>query len=283
MPKISNSISSFSRSREDILDLPDGPQRGSNITWMDCGLFSRGPAARLQRGDTPANALLCRVLGRRWIDKPQEHTEHILQPDAWHNPSPRHDQSEEPRQPAKVAGRDPAQGRKGHGEEWKRNDWDSWSRAVLWFDPGKQQSFSYLCQWLFIYLSCLLIFQIPILVVGTKSDLLDEHYRTKRPSNNMSSSIATQCGADEILLNSHDSKSLAPGTNDAVKLSRFLDKVIERKFSAKDASLYGDRRRFTTPFTSPITSPYGSPFYSPYQSPSYNNWWGIYLFLWWYW
>lgn len=114
--------------------------------------------------------------------------------------------------------------------------------------------------------------QIPILVVGTKSDLLDEHQRTKRPSNSNSPSIATQCGADEIHLNCHDSKSLAPGTNDAVKLSRFLDKVIERKHNAKEASMYGDRRRYTTPFTSPITSPYGSPFYtSSYQSPTYNN------------
>lgn len=108
--------------------------------------------------------------------------------------------------------------------------------------------------------------QIPILVVGTKSDLLDDQHRSKRPSSG-SPSIATQCGADELMLNCHDPKSLAPGTNDSVKLSRFLDKVIERKHNARDTSLYGDRRRYTTPFTSPITSPYGSPFHSPFQSP----------------
>lgn len=112
--------------------------------------------------------------------------------------------------------------------------------------------------------------QIPILVVGTKSDLLDDNHRNKRSTAASGPSIATQCGADEILLNCHDSKSLAPGTNDAVKLSRFMDKVIERKFNAKETSMYGDKRRFTTPFTSPITSPYGSPFYSPYQSPAFN-------------
>lgn len=71
--------------------------------------------------------------------------------------------------------------------------------------------------------------------------------------------IADQCGADEICLNTHDSKSLAAGTTDAVKLGRFFDKVIERKYYSRENSVYGDKRKYATPFTSPFTTPYTTP------------------------
>ncbi|XP_055382500.1 rab-like protein 3 isoform X2 [Condylostylus longicornis] len=99
--------------------------------------------------------------------------------------------------------------------------------------------------------------QIPILVVGTKLDLLDDKRRTKNSQKN--SSIAEQCGAEEIWLNCHEPRSFAAGTTDAVKLSRFFDKVIEKKHYSKDTSnLYGERRRIAnsvSPFNTPFTSP----------------------------
>lgn len=89
---------------------------------------------------------------------------------------------------------------------------------------------------------------------------------------------ADQCQADEICLNSHDPRSLAAGTTDAVKLARFFDKVIERKFYARGdngsgssgagfsgigAGMLADKQRRTTPFTSPFTTPFTSPLGSP--------------------
>jgi len=100
--------------------------------------------------------------------------------------------------------------------------------------------------------------QIPILVVGTKLDLLDEKRRSKHLQKN--GGIAEQCGAEEIWLNCHDPRSsLAAGTTDSVKLSRFFDKVIEKKHYSKDSnSTYGERRRLanftSTPFNSPDIS-----------------------------
>ncbi|XP_062533207.1 rab-like protein 3 isoform X2 [Armigeres subalbatus] len=76
--------------------------------------------------------------------------------------------------------------------------------------------------------------QIPILVIGTKLDMLDEHHKNKILNKTSAGSIAEQCGADEICLNSHEARSLAAGTTDSVKLSRFFDKVIERKYYSRD-------------------------------------------------
>uniref|UniRef100_A0A1Q3G2T8 Rab-like protein 3 n=1 Tax=Culex tarsalis TaxID=7177 RepID=A0A1Q3G2T8_CULTA len=76
--------------------------------------------------------------------------------------------------------------------------------------------------------------QIPILVIGTKLDLLDEGHKSKVLNKTSAGSIAEQCGADEICLNCHEARSLAAGTTDAVKLSRFFDKVIERKYYSRD-------------------------------------------------
>lgn len=95
--------------------------------------------------------------------------------------------------------------------------------------------------------------QIPILVIGTKLDLLDEK-RRKRNSQN-STGIAEQCGAEEIWLSCRNSRSLAPGTTDAVKLVRFFDRVIEKKQIIREGFNTSDRRRIVSPYTSPEQSP----------------------------
>ncbi|CAH2992138.1 unnamed protein product [Chilo suppressalis] len=65
--------------------------------------------------------------------------------------------------------------------------------------------------------------QIPILVIGTKYDLAEEAQK-KNQYRRLASSIAEQCGADEIFVNCHQVRSLAPGTSNSVKLTRFFDK-----------------------------------------------------------
>lgn len=102
--------------------------------------------------------------------------------------------------------------------------------------------------------------QIPILVIGAKLDLLDDQQKQK-VTQRTSGSIAEQCGADEIFLNCHDTRSLTAGTHNAMKLSRFFDKVIERRYFARDPTLFNDKRKIAnqyTPSNSPFNSPYGS-------------------------
>lgn len=85
---------------------------------------------------------------------------------------------------------------------------------------------------------------IPITVVGTKQDLVHE-VRSKKAS--FGSSLAEECGADEILLDCCQAKSLAPGSSNAVKLSRFFDKVIERRYFSREGSQsFLDKRRYIT-------------------------------------
>lgn len=55
--------------------------------------------------------------------------------------------------------------------------------------------------------------------------------------------LAEQCGAEEICLNSHDVRSLAAGTTDAVKLARFFDKVIEKKYYSKESGIFAAEKR----------------------------------------
>ncbi|GFR62063.1 rab-like protein 3 [Elysia marginata] len=71
--------------------------------------------------------------------------------------------------------------------------------------------------------------QIPILVIGTKADLAESlrERNALRPS-----SIADECSADEFNLDNLQVKSLAPGSTNAVKLSKFFDKVVERKVAS---------------------------------------------------
>lgn len=127
--------------------------------------------------------------------------------------------------------------------------------------------------------------QIPILVIGTKADMVDDAQRLKQLNrggnigrcyaiqnySNQSNKFicificltAEQCGADLICLNCHDSRSLAAGTTDAVKLSRFFDKVIERKYYPRGETYGNDKRKYTQFNASP-------PFTSTYKTTSEN-------------
>ncbi|GAB6030386.1 hypothetical protein CHUAL_007264 [Chamberlinius hualienensis] len=85
--------------------------------------------------------------------------------------------------------------------------------------------------------------QVPILIVGTKQDLADEVRSSK--FTRFVSSLSEDCGADEISLDCCQPKSLAPGSSNAVKLSRFFDKVIERRYFNKERNQsFLDKRRY---------------------------------------
>ncbi|XP_064483990.1 rab-like protein 3 isoform X2 [Ornithodoros turicata] len=89
---------------------------------------------------------------------------------------------------------------------------------------------------------------VPLLLVATKSDLVQDFGDTSERS--FAASLAQQCGADHIFLDTHNAKSLAPGSSNAVKLSRFFDKVIEKRFCSQGVNTYTtftDRRRIVPP------------------------------------
>ncbi|XP_052241140.1 rab-like protein 3 isoform X2 [Dreissena polymorpha] len=71
--------------------------------------------------------------------------------------------------------------------------------------------------------------QLPLLVIGTKADQT-ETIRDK----NRQSSVAEEFGADQFDLDNYSVKYLAPGSTNAVKLSRFFDKVIERRYYSRE-------------------------------------------------
>ncbi|XP_033635808.1 rab-like protein 3 isoform X1 [Asterias rubens] len=98
--------------------------------------------------------------------------------------------------------------------------------------------------------------RIPVLVVGTKHDQLDSTRQTKLQT----SVIAEECGADEINLDCTLARHVAPGSTNAVKLSRFFDKVIYRRFytnPARDSPQKVIERRFFSRDSS--QQPVGSP------------------------
>ncbi|XP_011498842.1 PREDICTED: rab-like protein 3 isoform X2 [Ceratosolen solmsi marchali] len=96
---------------------------------------------------------------------------------------------------------------------------------------------------------------IPMLVVGTKSDLIAE---VRSSIHRRSSTIAEECGADEIFLDCRQTRSLAAGSSSSVKLSRFFDKVIERRYYIVKEGVNYDQRRI--------------PIYSSQYSPKpYHN------------
>jgi len=85
--------------------------------------------------------------------------------------------------------------------------------------------------------------QIPLLVVGTKADVMSER---SIPTHMRRSDIAEELGTEEIHLNCNDPSSLAAGSSAATKLSRFFDKVIERQFFGRNGGTMNhqyDRRR----------------------------------------
>ncbi|XP_066598649.1 rab-like protein 3 isoform X2 [Prorops nasuta] len=99
--------------------------------------------------------------------------------------------------------------------------------------------------------------RIPILVIGTKLDLASE----VRPNlHRRCSSIAEECGADEIFLDCRQIRSLAAGSSSAVKLSRFFDKVIERRYYSLREAMSPDKRKSNAFNYSP-----------PYNTKLYHN------------
>jgi hypothetical protein len=109
--------------------------------------------------------------------------------------------------------------------------------------------------------------QIPILVVGTKNDLIDEKQRKICKNQAFSQEI----GADEIYINSRDVRSIQAGSTTAVKLQKFFDKVIERKYFTRDNSTFYDRQRKMAGggVTSPLTD--SNRYFSPFTSPTLGN------------
>ncbi|KAL4233170.1 Rab-like protein 3 [Mactra antiquata] len=87
--------------------------------------------------------------------------------------------------------------------------------------------------------------QIPLLVIGTKADQA-ETIRDK--SKSRTSSMAEEFGADQFDLDCQNVKYLSPGSTNAVKLARFFDKVIERRYYSREGQGHYspplDRRRF---------------------------------------
>ncbi|KAK7108236.1 rab-like protein 3 isoform X2 [Littorina saxatilis] len=76
--------------------------------------------------------------------------------------------------------------------------------------------------------------QIPILVIGSKADSAEG---LREQSTSRSSAVAEECGADELKLDSMNVKYLAPGSTNSVKLTKFLDKVIERRYSSNQGHM----------------------------------------------
>lgn len=69
---------------------------------------------------------------------------------------------------------------------------------------------------------------IPVLIVATKSDLT---VPAAQRCSQTTYSLAEECGAEQIQINCHQTRSLAPGSTNAVLLSRFFDKVCERRLN----------------------------------------------------
>lgn len=72
---------------------------------------------------------------------------------------------------------------------------------------------------------------IPILVVATKADMAPGNVDTKNE-------LVDLLKCELINVNCRNSKVLAPGTTNAVKLSRFFDKVCDKKFHSQPINYY---------------------------------------------
>ncbi|XP_057661998.1 rab-like protein 3 [Diorhabda carinulata] len=92
---------------------------------------------------------------------------------------------------------------------------------------------------------------IPYIVIGTKLDQVDD--RKTRQEH-----MASHLGCDEILMDCRQTRYLAAGTSNAVKLSRFYDKVIEMEFR-------NNKDSFTKRFGDSISPILSTKFYSPHQ------------------
>lgn len=94
--------------------------------------------------------------------------------------------------------------------------------------------------------------QIPTLIIGTKADQLTaKDLKAQNKKTNLRN-IAEWCGADEINLSCFNSRAIGHGTTDAIKIAKFFDRVIERRFYTKDSNPF-DKRKFVQTEASPPT------------------------------
>nr|CAB3265394.1 rab-like protein 3 [Phallusia mammillata] len=75
---------------------------------------------------------------------------------------------------------------------------------------------------------------IPIFMIGTKLDLIAEGSRT--PIVLRSKTFSVEFGCGEIHLESAEPKYIAAGSGNAVKLSRFFDKVVEHAIQRQNTT-----------------------------------------------
>lgn len=113
---------------------------------------------------------------------------------------------------------------------------------------------------------------MPVLICGTKIDLVDE--KTKK--SNRTQQFASEIGAEEIFVDCRNSRSFQAGSTEAVKLSKFFDKVIERKYFSRESSTIIDKRKFTntliqSPTMESSTNRFVSPFTSPGNYSTFSN------------
>ncbi|XP_039601891.1 rab-like protein 3 [Polypterus senegalus] len=87
--------------------------------------------------------------------------------------------------------------------------------------------------------------QIPLLVIGTKVDQIPENKRNEVLTR--TAFLAEDFNAEEINLDCTNPRYLAAGSSNAVKLSKFFDKVIEKRYFTRDGNQmpgFSDRKRF---------------------------------------
>lgn len=84
---------------------------------------------------------------------------------------------------------------------------------------------------------------VPMIVIGTKLDLFQPPNDKRTSQQTRVSSIADECGADELNLDCTHVRHLAAGTSNAVRLSKFFDKVIQHRFHSRENSNPTDRRQ----------------------------------------
>lgn len=83
---------------------------------------------------------------------------------------------------------------------------------------------------------------MPVLIVGTKKDLLPSNRNPRcRPF-----ALTEECGASEIEISCLDDNAFRPGSTNSAEMTRFFDKVIERKYSNRtpksNSTLFPPRR-----------------------------------------
>ncbi|KAF0026341.1 hypothetical protein F2P81_021078 [Scophthalmus maximus] len=86
---------------------------------------------------------------------------------------------------------------------------------------------------------------VPLLLIGTKFDQIPDNKRNEVLTR--TAFLSEDFNAEEINLDCTNPRYLAAGTSNAVKLSRFFDKVIEKRYFTRDPSQmtgFTDRKRF---------------------------------------